>query len=65
MVLAELEEEERAERRRRRAWAIEAIANEQRERVSDGFLLATVGTRWFEDIVDARSWDDDYEVVCP
>merc|ERR1719399_2656470 len=22
-------------------------------------------TRWFEDLVTARAWDDDYEVVCP
>ena len=65
VVLAELEEEERAERSRRRAWAVEAIAGEQRRRVSDTFLLETASTRWFEELVNARTWDDDYEVVCP
>ncbi|KAH8097488.1 RNA uridylyltransferase [Aureococcus anophagefferens] len=60
-----LEEEERAERSRRRAWAVEAIAGEQRRRVSDTFLLETASTRWFEELVNAKTWDDDYEVVCP
>ncbi|KAH8074683.1 RNA uridylyltransferase [Aureococcus anophagefferens] len=63
--LGDLEEEERAERSRRRAWAVEAIAGEQRRRVSDTFLLETASTRWFEELVNAKTWDDDYEVVCP
>ncbi|KAH8044977.1 RNA uridylyltransferase [Aureococcus anophagefferens] len=50
---------------RRRAWAVEAIAGEQRRRVSDTFLLETASTRWFEELVNAKTWDDDYEVVCP
>ncbi|KAJ8600197.1 hypothetical protein CTAYLR_001987 [Chrysophaeum taylorii] len=65
VALAELEEEELRERLRRRAWAARAILAEQRRRVGPDFLLATANTRWFEEMVGARTWNDDYEIVCP
>ena len=64
LVLEALRLEEEGERCARRAWAVDAIAIEQRERHRAEFLRGTLNTQWFQGLVEP-GYDVDYEVACP
>nr|CCA21516.1 conserved hypothetical protein [Albugo laibachii Nc14] len=64
-VLKQLKEEEEAEIKRRREWAIATIEKEKQLIQRQLFLDRTIDTPWFQSMMAMLQIPEDYEIVCP
>uniref|UniRef100_A0A7S2SJ60 Polymerase nucleotidyl transferase domain-containing protein n=1 Tax=Rhizochromulina marina TaxID=1034831 RepID=A0A7S2SJ60_9STRA len=62
-ALEEIQREEDAERSARRQWAMQAIAAEHRDRISEQFLVAMTNAGWVSG--EFGDENDAYDIVCP
>lgn len=64
-VLKQMKEEEEAEIKRRREWAVATIENEKQLLQRQLFLDRTIDTPWFQSMMAMLQIPEDYEIVCP